>query len=160
MDMLGKTVKRAASCREEAFQRFRQIGRPKPDNRLALDDRRACAVQHLGKAGRKVQRIASGAQNVGEVPIGGMTQRRAQSPKRTEIFRWIIGEGRKPGFLPPAHHHRSALRDQAGMHPVDQPLAFVQRVRLVAAEAARAAACQDRAEDPQSNASVAWPSAL
>lgn len=89
-----------------------------------------------------------------------MAQCRCEASEGAKADLRPVGNADEAGLLSAAHHNAFALGGKRCGDAVDQPLARVERLRLVAAEPPRLSACQDRAEEFQSNASVALPSAL
>ena len=76
-----------------------------------------------------------------------MMQRRAQPAERTEAGRRPVGQTGQAGPVPPDNRQRINLRPQPGDDMVDQRLIAKLCRPLVAAEAARLAAGEDRGED-------------
>jgi hypothetical protein len=88
------------------------------------------------------------------------SQRRYQPAQRAKPGLGPIRQAGKASFVTTAHHDSFALGRKRCGNPVNQPGAFKQRLRLVAAKAPRLTSRQDGSEQNQSNASVATPSAL
>jgi hypothetical protein len=89
-----------------------------------------------------------------------MAQRRRKPAKRAKPRLRPVRDAGKARLLAPAYHDAAALGGERGGHAVDQARAFIERLRLIAAEASRLTAGENGAENDQSNASVACPSVL
>ena len=68
-----------------------------------------------------------------------------QSAQRAKARFGQIGNARKCGILASAHDHAFALQIKHACHAINQPFAFEQGLRFIAAETARLAACKDGA---------------
>ena len=77
----------------------------------------------------------------------GMSERRRDAAERAEAGAGEVGQALPPFPGPAAERQRIDMAAQRIGGVVDQRLAVEQRLRLVAAEAARPAAGDDRAED-------------
>jgi hypothetical protein len=158
--VIGEAVERAATLRQKAFDGGGSTYWPQTHHGLALDDRGTLSGKRGGEIVRKVRGIDPGRQHSGKAVLSRVAQRRREPAEGAKTRLGPIGDAAETGLIAPAHHQRIALREQRGGDTVDQPCAFIQRLRLVAAEAARLSAREDGSEKGQSNASVALPSAL
>ncbi|GAB4474211.1 MAG: hypothetical protein OHK0018_04620 [Erythrobacter tepidarius] len=109
---------------------------------------------------RQVGRVNPCAQDMGKAPLVRMAQRRGQSAQGAESGFGPVANTGKARLLAPADDDGFALRGERRGDPVDQARALPERLRLVAAEAARLSARENGSQKPQSNASVATPWAL
>lgn len=109
---------------------------------------------------RQVRRIHPGGQDMGEPLLARMTQGGGQPAQWAEARLRPIGYAAETRLCTPAYDQSAALCEERGGDPVDQPRALIKRLGLVAAEPPRLSSGKDRAENDQSNASVACPSAL
>ena len=77
----------------------------------------------------------------------GVRERGGDPAERADAGPGTVGEACPARQVAPAHHQRVHMAAQRVGRVVDQPLATPLGERLVAAEAARGAAGDDRAED-------------
>jgi hypothetical protein len=99
-----------------------------------------------------------------ETVPGSIVQRGVQTAQRTKVWPRQVSDTDAAGFFAPADNHCAALPAQCARHPVNQSLAFEQGIGFVTTKTGGFTTCQYCAQNVllvrQSNASVAWPSAL